>query len=84
MQKSLCSIALVALGLSAGAAFAETAAPPPPKAPKLVCRTQTPTGTRFRKKVCMTREEYEATAERDRRDMAEIANKSPSHLDPTE
>lgn len=41
-----------------------------PEAEELVCKTQTGTGTRFKKKTCMTRAQWEALAEQNKRDYA--------------
>lgn len=57
---------------------AEAAAPEPtakPEKPKLVCRQETPTGTRFAKKVCMTPEDAKRRAEGSRRSFDEMQNR---------
>lgn len=41
-----------------------------PELEELVCKSQTGTGTRFKKKTCMTRAQWEAVAEQNKRDYA--------------
>ena len=41
-----------------------------PETEDLVCKTQAGTGTRFKKKTCMTRAQWEAIAEQNKRDYA--------------
>jgi hypothetical protein len=57
----------------------ETPPPPPPKTaaatpakPRIVCREETPTGTRFAKRVCRPAEDWDARAERARDDIRAI------------
>lgn len=43
---------------------------------KLVCTSEQATGTRFRKKICMTKAQREAIAERDRQNFNDTQMKS--------
>lgn len=62
------TIALLAAGPSD-----DVAAKPDPQ--QQVCKHQKQTGTRFTKKTCRTREQWEAIAEAARREAAESFNK---------
>ena len=46
---------------------------------QLVCKYQTNTGTRFRKRVCRTKREIDQMSERDKREAAEVMNRSPQN-----
>jgi hypothetical protein len=43
--------------------------------PKMVCRTETPTGSRFSKRVCMTAEEAEARSEASKKAFETLRNR---------
>ena len=66
------------LSASAALLIALQAAPQPaplqetePEKEKLVCKSQTGTNTRFKKKTCMTRAQWDAIAEQNKRDYSE-------------
>lgn len=57
------------------------AAGEPPKAPtdpsqQMICRRETLTGTRFARKICLTRAAREATAEENMRTIGEMRSRS--------
>lgn len=75
---------LTAVLLAAGEPSAQAASAPAPAAAqqqelkpgerrvKMVCRTETPTGTRFGKRVCMPLEDYERRSKESQEAMAEM------------
>ena len=52
------------------------------KAPgsKLVCKSEAKTGTRFPKKTCMTKAEWDAATEQSRKDASELIDKQLTDL----
>jgi hypothetical protein len=62
---------LVSLALTLAAADAP-AKPPADPSQQMVCRRETLTGTRFGRKICLTKAQREATAEADYKAMQEM------------
>lgn len=52
-----------------------------PEKPKLICREEIPTGTRFPKKVCETPEEAKRRVEGSRRSFDEMQNRRVFKMD---
>ena len=65
-----------ALAILAAPAFAEDKPKPADDGNKMVCTREIPTNTRFAKKICMTKAQRDAIAERDRQNFNDTQMKS--------
>lgn len=71
------AIAIMAAPAIAGSTPAVTpSASGDPDASKLICKSQKDTGTRFAKKKCMTKAQWDAVAEQHKRDAKEMIDKA--------
>ena len=80
MRRAL-GLALAIMAAPAIAAFDTAPAPGTPADPtadgnKVICKEQKDTGTRFPKKKCMTKAQWEAMAEHHKRDAKEMIDKA--------
>lgn len=67
-----CTLAI----LAAPAVAQQAPKPADDDANKIVCHSEVATGTRFKKKICMTKAQREAIAERDRQNFNDTQMKS--------
>lgn len=68
-------VALISMTVSSAVIAGD--AKPPAAGPEMVCKSEAVTGSRIRKKVCMSKAERDQREEQDRRNIAEMAMKSP-------
>ena len=66
------SMAWLALAAAQPVPSEPRATPPAADSEKMICKHQALTGTRFAKKICYTKADWDAKAEADRRALAEM------------